>query len=772
LSGERSRGAVDASVWQPLIFDPSTSRGADNLRELESSDCVWAVDDTLHLQLQDLVRARNPGEPLSDVELGTRIDAIVGTARAETYGRWIYYPWSGRLVRVLPEPEFRELRLDRNRNKITVAEQQRLRELTAAIVGLSVGNAVAVTVALEGVCGHLKLADFDRLGLSNLNRLRAGVHQIGVPKVVLAARQIFELDPYASLSLYTDGATHESLERLLTDEPKPNVVVDECDSIEMKFLLRERARLHGVPVLMETSDRGVVDIERFDLDPNRPVFHGLAGGTTASDIRVLDRADQVALILGVFGSRTISTRMAASMLEIGTTISTWPQLASEVALGGATMTAAVRRLGLGQQLPSGRMYVDVEQVLAAAADHPTPSHDPEASDEGHRGPMIRSQDAHDEEAMPEPVRFLVEHAIRAPSGGNSQPWSFSFDGETLWSMLDRDRSRTLLDVSSHASYLALGAAIENTSVAATHLGLSLDVEPFPHPADPTIVASLHLEQRDDRQHALVPSLTAVQQRATNRRLGDATPPTASELAELAAAAQGAHLELHIDRAALAEAAAVIGEADRIRLLCPTLHAEAMAEIRWTADDARQTCDGIDVATLELAAADISALQLIARPDVVSFLRSSGGGSALARMARQAIAGAGAVGLLRVDGNTPRAWLECGRALERIWLAATELGFGFQPMTVLVYMLEMLDQPHGVSFSAVERDVVRALGTRLDQLFAQQSGYPHALLFRLAKGVQPPSSRTWRRPLEQVLTFGRPPRDDVDVVSKRAVVGPE
>src|SRR5215218_5684451 len=125
LSVERSRGAVDASVWQPLIFDPSTSRGADNLRELESSNCVWAVDDTLHLQLQDLVRARNPGEPLSDVELGTRIDAIVGTARAETYGRWIYYPWSGRLVRVLPEPEFRELRLDRNRNKITVAEQQR-----------------------------------------------------------------------------------------------------------------------------------------------------------------------------------------------------------------------------------------------------------------------------------------------------------------------------------------------------------------------------------------------------------------------------------------------------------------------------------------------------------------------------------------------------------------------------------------------------------------------------------------------------------------------
>lgn len=29
--------------------------------------------------------------------------------------------------------------------------------------------------------------------------------------------------------------------------------------------------------IMDTSDRGLLDVERFDLEPNRPPFHGLAG---------------------------------------------------------------------------------------------------------------------------------------------------------------------------------------------------------------------------------------------------------------------------------------------------------------------------------------------------------------------------------------------------------------------------------------------------------------------------------------------------------------
>jgi hypothetical protein len=69
----------------------------------------------------------------------------------------------------------------------------------------------------------------------------------------------------------------------------------------------------------------------------------------------------VAPILGV---ETLSDRCAASMREIGETLTTWPQLGSEILLGGATVSAAVRLLILGMPLTSGRYYVDLAALLS------------------------------------------------------------------------------------------------------------------------------------------------------------------------------------------------------------------------------------------------------------------------------------------------------------------------------------------------------------------------------------------------------------------------
>src|SRR5262249_34892789 len=153
-------------------------------------------------------------------ELAQGAQALTDGGALHDFGRWVYYPWSGRLVHVLPPDEFRELRLDRNRHKITAAEQARLDHCSVGIVGLSVGNAIANTIALEGVCGYLKLADFDQLALSNMNRLRAGVHELGLSKTVIAARQIYETNPYARVALFHEGLTAENLETFLLGEPR------------------------------------------------------------------------------------------------------------------------------------------------------------------------------------------------------------------------------------------------------------------------------------------------------------------------------------------------------------------------------------------------------------------------------------------------------------------------------------------------------------------------------------------------------------------------
>src|SRR4029078_12480114 len=84
--------------------------------------------------------------------------------------RWAYYPWRRTVACVLGPRGFRAVRFNRNRNLITVEEQSRLSQLRVGVVGLSVGHAIAHILAQQGLCGQLRLADFDELELSHLNR--------------------------------------------------------------------------------------------------------------------------------------------------------------------------------------------------------------------------------------------------------------------------------------------------------------------------------------------------------------------------------------------------------------------------------------------------------------------------------------------------------------------------------------------------------------------------------------------------------------------------
>ncbi|MGA9872203.1 MAG: Rv1355c family protein [Rhodococcus sp. (in: high G+C Gram-positive bacteria)] len=278
--------------------------------------------------------------------------------------RWVYYPWRASLVRVLGPLGFRALRLDRNRNKITAPEQQNMSALRVGVVGLSVGHAVAHTLAIEGLCGELRLADFDDLDLSNLNRVPASLFDLDVNKTLVAARRIAELDPYLTVLTYPEGLIESTFDRFLTGL---DIVIDECDSLDTKLLLREHARRRGIPVVMETSDGGILDVERFDLEPDRPLLHGLLGNLDASALSDITPEQKAPLAARILDPTKLTARMLASIPEIGKTLSTWPQLGSDVALGGASVAAVVRAFGLGAAPSSGRVRINLDAHVAEIA---------------------------------------------------------------------------------------------------------------------------------------------------------------------------------------------------------------------------------------------------------------------------------------------------------------------------------------------------------------------------------------------------------------------
>ncbi|WP_084579352.1 ThiF family adenylyltransferase [Kutzneria sp. 744] len=350
----------DAETWQPVLFCIAENADADALAALLESGRVRAVHDRIDDQLTELISAGQPGRVRTDAQwAAAKAEVLEGKTPAQ-HGNWVWYPWSGRLVHVLPREQFRLVRTDRNRDKITRADQAVLLDRQIGVIGLSVGNSAALTCVMEGVGGAFRLADFDRLGLSNLNRLRAGVHELGVEKTVLCARQMYEIDPYLDIEIWREGLTADTIDGFVDGL---DLLVEECDTPWLKIAAREHARRLGIPVLMDTNDRGLLDVERFDLDPDRPLLHGRIGDTTADDVVGLDRPATIALMLRMVDETRISPALSGAIDQIGRTLSSWPQLASGTMLGGAMVTDTARRVLLGRAVPSGRFYVDLDRLI-------------------------------------------------------------------------------------------------------------------------------------------------------------------------------------------------------------------------------------------------------------------------------------------------------------------------------------------------------------------------------------------------------------------------
>ena len=354
----------------------------------------------------------------------------------------------------------------------------------------------------------------------------------------------------------------------------------------------------------------------------------------------------------------------------------------------------------------------------------------------------------------EELRRLVAHAILAPSGGNVQAWRFEAlpDGR-MRCFYDAARAENFLDFAFSASYLALGAAVENIALSAATLGLTTHVELLP-PDGSERVCDLRFSQHPP-QDVPLELASQIERRCTNRRLGNpkaSIAPPSLERMRAAASRCGANLQLVTDPHALAEIGAVVGVCDRIRLCSELMHRELMAEVRWTPEEAARTGDGVDVQTLEAHAAQIWVLKRLSNYRNVQRLMRLGVQKPFEQMGADSVRKSSAVGLLTVPGTSHQDYFTGGRALSSVWLTSTALELGFQPLAVVPYMFARLLR--GAGFTSEQESLLRAQRARLGKVLQLRDVTGEVMMFRLSH-VSPPSTRAQRRPLDAVLTFPSP-----------------
>lgn len=352
---------------KPLILDLSLPEDRAKLQDLQSKGILGHVVDHYQSQLEELYAIEHPEEvftPDFSKRISTYVESLKARKPLEEQGKWIYFPWSCTLVHLLEDEPFQKVRTARNRHLISDAEQKKFYDTTIGIAGLSVGNSIALAIVLLGGARRIKLADHDSLDLSNLNRIRAGVEFLGLPKVEMTARQIYALNPYAQIELFSDGLTDQNIESFFQDL---TLIIDEIDNLAVKYRIREYAKKYRLPVLMAAdNDRmGVIDVERYDVDSQLEFFHGKLKGETYESLAKLDKRGIGRTIAQLVGLENHTPRMLTSLTEMGKSIVSWPQLGITALLNGSFVAYGALKVANNQPLIDTRAIVAMDELLEA-----------------------------------------------------------------------------------------------------------------------------------------------------------------------------------------------------------------------------------------------------------------------------------------------------------------------------------------------------------------------------------------------------------------------
>ena len=178
--------------------------------------------------------------------------------------------------------------------EIRTGGQERLRAARVLVVGTGgLGSPVSLYLAGAGI-GHIGLVDDDAVSTTNLHR-QVLYAEVGLPKVVLAARRLRALNSDVDVKPYACRLTPNNAAGMIQDY---DIVVDACDNYPTRYLLNDICRAQGKPYVYGAIEGFCGQVSVFcrtaeaksyrDLYPDEeaacqlpPAFKGVVGMTPA-----------------------------------------------------------------------------------------------------------------------------------------------------------------------------------------------------------------------------------------------------------------------------------------------------------------------------------------------------------------------------------------------------------------------------------------------------------------------------------------------------------
>ncbi|MBI2450680.1 MAG: ThiF family adenylyltransferase [Candidatus Nealsonbacteria bacterium] len=275
---------------------------------------------------------------------------------------WIYYPWINKAVHCPEKNIFFEIKTARNKNIITKEEQNNYRKFKLGIMGLSIGSNIVWPLIASGGSEFLRIADADTIEISNLNRMLAPLSALGENKAEFMAKKIYEMDPFIELDCWAEYVTEKNIEKFISGL---DLLIDEIDNLYLKFLSRKIARKRGIPLIMVTNvgNNVILDVERFDLEKNRPILHGFFGNMKEEELKNPPFPKWVQLANKIVGMENLNARMKKTISDIGKKIAAVPQIAPTALIAGSAVVYLIRAIANRQKIASGRYFLNIDKAF-------------------------------------------------------------------------------------------------------------------------------------------------------------------------------------------------------------------------------------------------------------------------------------------------------------------------------------------------------------------------------------------------------------------------
>jgi molybdopterin/thiamine biosynthesis adenylyltransferase len=177
--------------------------------------------------------------------------------------------------------------------------QQRLLAARVLVVGLGgLGSAASMYLAASGV-GHLLLADFDAVDLSNLQRqLLHRTDGIGRTKVASAIDALSALNPEIRLEPVKgslDGARLDALAE------RVDMILDCSDNFATRYAINDACFKAGIPLVSGAAIRTEGQVSVFSGQPGGPCYQCLYPSDGGGD-ETCARNGVLAPLVGIIGS--------------------------------------------------------------------------------------------------------------------------------------------------------------------------------------------------------------------------------------------------------------------------------------------------------------------------------------------------------------------------------------------------------------------------------------------------------------------------------------